>query len=194
MPSFVKSKHHKQQQLFCTTVKSTLYCNIYGVQKSMEHNLSYHASDADIHIFPTLVVRCVEIVTELKKYIRSAQQWCRSFGNQSTNASLKDPVCDSQGYSTHPSNCWNFNRSETTPHIIDIFCDFWKEVINRLRFFHKALADIEILQNPTLHQITFADNDRHFLNQHRCIKCRWIAANARQIWKLKLVFLKPRYV
>ena len=92
------------------------------------------------------------------------------------------------------SNCRNSNNSETSLHILDIFCDFLKEVINRLRFVHKALADIEILQNSTWRLISFADNHRHFLKQHRCRKCRWIAVKTRHNWKLKFVFLKPRYL
>ena len=74
------------------------------------------------------------------------------------------------------------------------FCHFWKVLIIHLIFCHKALADIEILQNPTWRLITFADNHKHFLNQHRCIKCRWIAAKARHNWMLKFVFLKRRYL
>ena len=101
--------------------KSTLYFIICGVHKSMKHSFSYYASDADIHIFPTLIVRCVEIVTELEKYINSAPQRCRSVGNPSANASLKEPVCASKSYSTSLLKPWKCQQFWHDPCILSTY-------------------------------------------------------------------------
>ena len=115
--SFVSSKHHEQHILFCTTVKSILYCNLCGLHKSMKHSFSDHASDANIPNFRHLLLG----VWKLCPNSRNASNQLRTYVDQSEIISrarfLVLMCCPLHVYSPHARTrgiCTNLQRPLTS--------------------------------------------------------------------------------